>query len=187
MLSYFDLRKGTKFIFRGEPYEVLEFKQVTKAQDVAVAKTKIKNLITGKVLEVNFHQSDTFEEAEIEKVQIKFIYSHRDKYFFSLVDDPSKRFELKKEQIGDQAEFLKPNLILEGLKFEGRIINVKLPIKVNLKVIETPPALRGERAQSGTKQAILETGTKINVPPFIQPGDIIEVNTETGEYVKRVE
>jgi len=187
MISYFDLRKGTKFIWNGQPYEVLDFQQVTKAQDMVVAKTKIKNLITGKVLEVNFHQSDTFEEAEIEKVQIKFIYSHRDKYCFALLDDPSKRFELKREQIGDQADFLKPNLILEGLKFEGKIINVKLPIKVQLKVIEAPPGVKGDRSQSGTKQVVLETGAKINAPLFVEVGDIIEVNTEKREYVRRVE
>jgi len=187
MLSYFDLRKGVRFILDSIPYEVLDFKQVGKAQDVVVAKVKVKNLITGQVLEKTFHQSDTFEEAEIEKVPVKFIFSKRGKYHFCEVENPRVRFELEEQKIGEGVKFLKPGLILEGLKFEGKIINVSLPIKVRLKVIEAPPSVKGERAESKTKQVVLETGAKINVPAFVEKGDIVEVNTETGEYVRRVE
>lgn len=187
MLSYFDLRKGVRFIYQGEPWEVLDFKQVGKAQDVVVAKVKIKNLISGKIIEKNFHQNETFEEAEIEKVPLKFIFSKRGKYYFCEKDDPSKRFELDEEKIGTASKFLKPQMIIDGLKFEGKIINISLPIKVTLKVIEAPPGIKGNREQSGTKQVILETGAKINVPLFIEAGDIIEVNTETEEYIRRVE
>lgn len=187
MLTYFDLRKGVRFIFEGQPYEVLDFKQIGKAQDVVVAKVKIKNLISGKVIEKNFHQDDTFEEAEIEKVAVKFVFSKRGKYNFCEIENPSKRFELEEEKIGQGAKFLKPGLVLEGLKFEEKIINVALPIKVQLKVIEAPPGIKGGREQPGTKQVVLETGAKINVPLFIEAGDIIELNTETGEYVRRIE
>ena len=187
MLSYFELRKGVRFVLDGQPYEVLDFRQVGKAQDVVVARVKVKNLITGQVLEKTFHQSDTFEEAEIEKVPVKFVFSKREKYHFCEAENPRIRFELDERKIGENVKFLKPGMILEGLKFEGKIINVSLPIKVRLKVIEAPPTLKGERAQSGTKQVILETGAKINVPVFIERGDIIEINTETGEYVRRVE
>lgn len=187
MLSYFDLRKGVKFILDGQPYEVLEFKQIGKAQDVVVAKTKIKNLITGKVIEKNFHQDEVFEEAEISKVEVKFLYFHREKFGFCEISNPKNRFELTKEQIGEGAKFLKQNQILTGLKFKGKIINVNLPIKIQLKVIEAPPGIKGDRAQAGTKMAVLETGAKINVPLFVEAGDIIEVNTETGEYVRRIE
>lgn len=187
MLTYFDLRKGVRFILDGEPWEVLDFKQIGKAQDVVVARVKIKNLISGKVIEKNFHQDDTFEEAEIEKVPVKFIFSKRGKYHFCEEKNPSKRFEIEEEKIGEGAKFLKPGLVVSGLKFEGKIINISLPIKVQLKVIEAPPGLKGERSQPGTKQVILETGAKINVPLFIETGDTIEVNTETGEYVRRIE
>jgi elongation factor P len=187
MLTYFDLRKGIRFILEGQPYEVLDFKQIGKAQDVVVARVKIKNLINGKIIERNFHQDDTFEEAEIEKIKVKFIFQKRGKYNFCELENPSKRFELEEERIGESAKFLKPGMILDGLKFEGKVINVVLPIKVQLKVIEAPPGVKGERAQAGTKQITLETGAKINVPLFIEAGDIIEVNTETGEYVRRVE
>ena len=187
MLSYFDLRKGVKFILEDQPYEVLDFQQVYKAQDAVVARTKIRNLITGKVLDKTFHQGDTFEEAELEKIEIKFLYNHRGKFGFCEAKNPRIRFELEEEQIGQGAKFLKPNHILTGIKFEEKIINIALPVKVHLKVVEAPPGLRGERAQAGTKPITLETGAMINAPLFIETDDIIEVNTETGQYVRRVE
>lgn len=187
MLSYFDLRKGTQFILDDQPYEVLEFQQMRKAQDVTVAQTKIKNLITGKVIEKNFHLGETFQEAELEKVPVKFIYSHRGKFIFSEKENPKNRFELTEEQIGSGAKFLKPNQELIAIKFQGKIINIVLPIKVQLKVIEAPPGLKGGRAQPGNKMVTLETGAQINVPLFIEQGDVIEINTETQEYVRRVE
>lgn len=175
------------FILEGEPHVVLDFKQIGKAQDVVVAKVKVKNLINGKVLEKTFHQSDVFEEAEIEKIPVKFVFAKRGKYHFCEQNNPSVRFELDEEKIGEGVKFLKPGMILDGLKFQNKIINVSLPIKVHLKVIETTPGIKAGREQPGTKPAVLETGAKINVPLFIEPGDIIEVNTETGEYVKRIE
>ena len=187
MLSYFDLRKGVQFVYEGQPYEVLEFQQIYKAQDMVVARTKIRNLINGKVLKRTFHQDDKFEEAELEKIEVKFLYSRRGKFCFCELQNPSKRFELEEEQIGEGAKFLKSNQVLSGIKFQDRIINIVLPIKVQLQVTEAPPGVKGERAQAGTKPAILETGATINVPLFIEQGDIIELNTETGEYVRRVE
>lgn len=187
MLSYFDLRKGIKFILEGQPYEVLEFQQIYKGRGSAVTKTKIRNLITGQVLEKTFHQSDTFEEADLNKFEVKFLYSHRGKFYFSKTKNPAERFELKEEQIGEGGKFLKPQQILTGIKFQEKIINVVLPIKVQLKVIEAPPGVKGDRAQAGTKIVTLETDAKINVPLFIEENDIIEINTETGQYVKRIE
>lgn len=187
MLSYFDLRKGVRFILEGQPYEVLEFQQMYKAQDMAVARTKIRNLITGKVLEKTFRQSDTFEEAELEKIEVKFLYSNRGRFCFCEAQNPGNRFELTEEQIGKGAKFLKANQVLTGTKFQEKIINVVLPIKVQLKVIESPPGVKGERAQPGTKPVVLETGATISVPLFVETDDIIEVNTETCQYVKRVE
>lgn len=187
MLTYFDLRKGVQFTYEGQPYEVLEFQQVYKAQDMVVARTKIKSLINGKVLEKTFHQDDTFDEAELEKIEIKFLYNHRGEFWFSEAKNSADRFELEEEKIGSGKEFLKPNQILTGIKFQGKFINIVLPIKVQLRVTEAPPGIKGDRAQGGTKTVTLETGAQINTPLFIEEGDIIEVNTETGEYVRRVE
>lgn len=186
MISYSDLKKGVKIILNNQPYEIVESSFLFKGRGHSVLQTKIKNLISGDIISRTFHPSEVFEEAEISKIEIKFLYSHRDRYFFSKKENSTERFDLTAEQIGQQRKFLKPNQILEGIIFKDKVVNIILPIKINLKVIEAPPGIKGERAQSGTKPVTLETGTVINVPLFIEIGDIIEINTETGEYVKRV-
>lgn len=187
MLTHTDLRKGARFLLEGQPYEVLEANPMKKAQRRVVIQTRIKNLITSAVFEKNFHQGDTFEEAELTKFDTKFLYKHRERFFFCETNNPAKRFDLNQEQIGPGAQFLKPNQIAQGFIFQNKIISISLPIKVQLKVIEAPPGTRGDRAQGGTKPVILETGAKINVPLFIETGDLIELNTETGEYTRRIE
>jgi len=186
MLTHTDLKKGVRIILDEEPYEILEARPLKKAQRRVVIQTKIKNLVSGNVFERNFHQGDVFEEVEIEKFEAKFLYSHLDRYFFCKKDNPEKRFDLSQDKIGFGSQFLKPNQIVEALKFKDKVINISLPIKVQLKVIEAPPGLKGERAQPGTKIVILETGAKISAPLFIEEGDIIEINTETGEYARRI-
>ena len=185
MLTHTDLKKGVRIILDGEPYEILEASPMKKAQRRPVIQSRIKNLITNNVLERNFHQGDTFEEAKLTNLKVKFLYSHRDRYFFDH-KETSKRFDLSSGQIGTQAKFLKPNLIVETLIFNKKVIYISLPIKIQLKVTEAPPGIKGDRAQGGTKIVTLETGAKINTPLFIEQGDIVEVNTETGEYVQRI-
>lgn len=187
MLNYFDLRKGIKFVLEGQPYEVLEFQQMYKAQDMVVAKTKIKNLITGNVMEKNFHKGDSFDEVEMEKIEVKFLYNHRGKFGFCEAGNPSQRFELEEGQIGFAAKFLKPNQVVSGIKFQDKVVNIVLPIKVQLRVTEAPPGVKGERAQAGTKIVTLESGAQINTPLFVERDNIVEVNTETGGYVRKIE
>lgn len=187
MLSYSDLRKGARILIDGEPYEVLEASPMKKAQRRVTIKTKMRNLLNGSALERTFHQGDVFDEAELIKFPAKFLYGHRDKYFFVEEKDPSKRFEMTAEQIGDAGKFLKPNQIVDAFIFNEKIVSIALPIKVILKVTEAPPGLKGDRAQAGTKAATLESGAQINVPLFIDEGDLIEINTETSEYVRRIE
>ena len=186
MLTHNDLKKGTRIIFGGEPYEVLESQPMKKAQRRVVIQARIRNLISGNVLSQNFHQGDIFEEAEVSKMEVKFLYSNRGQYFFSEKENPAKRFSLESDQIGRQAQFLKQNQIVEAIVFEKKVINVSLPIKIELKVTEAPPGEKGSRAQSGTKNVTLETGAKINTPLFIEVGDIVEINTDTGDYVRRI-
>jgi|SRR3989338_7491362 len=186
MLTHNDLKKGVRIILEGDPYEVLESNSLKKAQRRPVIQTKIKNLINGNVFERNFQQGDVFEEAELIKLKSKFLYSHRDRYFFCEEDNPSKRFDLSSEQIGEQTKFLKPNQNMEVLVFESKIINILLPIKIQLRVKESPPGVKGDRAQGGNKTVTLETGVQADVPLFVEEGDIIEINTETGEYVRRL-
>lgn len=186
MLTHTDLKKGTQFILDGSPWEVLSAEAMKMAQRRPVIQSKIKNLIDGKVQERNFQQGDMFDEADLQKKDIKFLYQSKGQYWFCEPKDPSKRFFFTEEQIGNQAKYLKSNEIVTGIVFDEKIINFKLPIKVELKVKESAPGIKGDRAQGGTKEAVLESGATIQVPLFIEQGDTIEVNTETGEYVRRV-
>ncbi len=187
MLSYFDLRKGTIFLYRGKPFEVLDFRQTFKGRGSAVANVKIRNIISGQVLEKTFHQGETFDEADIKKIKAIFIYAHRGKYVFSEKENPKNRFEFTSDELAEKANFLIPNLEVEILKFEGEAVGINLPVKIRLRVVEAPPSLRRERAQSPKKKIKLETGLEIDAPSFIKEGDVVEVNTETKEYVKKIE
>jgi elongation factor P len=186
MLTHADLKKGARVLIDGQPHEVLDSNAMKKAQRRVVMQTKIKNLITGTISERNFHQGDMFNEAELGKFEIKFLYSHREKFVFCNANDSSKRFELTAEQIGSAIRYMKPNQVIEAITFEDKIVNISLPIKVELKVKQSDPGIRGDRAQGGTKTAILETGVEVQVPLFVQEGDTIEINTEKNEYVRRI-
>lgn len=186
MLTHTDLKKGTQFIYENQPWEVVDALLVKMAQRRPVVQTKMKNLIDGRFQEKNFQQGDMFDEADLIKKNIKFLYATKGQYFFCEENDPSKRFSFTQEQIGKKGKFFKPNSLVEGIIFNEKIINVVAPIKVALKVKESAPGVKGDRAQGGTKEAVLESGAVIQVPLFIEEGDVIEINTELEEYVKRV-
>ncbi|MBU2545096.1 elongation factor P [Patescibacteria group bacterium] len=187
LTPYSELRKGSRIIYNSQPYEIVEASAMFKARGSSVLQARLKNLITGNIIPQTFRGSDSFEEAELSKLKAKFVYSHKDKYVFSESDNSSKRFELSKDQIGDIAKFLKSNQEVEALIFNEEIINISLPVKISLKVSQAPPGTKGDRAQSGNKLVTLETGAEINAPLFIQQDDIIEINTEKSEYVRRIE
>ncbi len=187
MLSYTELKKGVVFVYEGQPYEVIESGFLRMQQRKAVVQTKIRNLITGKVLDRNWQASDEFEEADIEKKTFSFLYAHRDQYWFADPKNPKDRMALTADVLGEGAKFAKANTPVEVMLFNDKIIKAKLPIKMEFKVIEAPPTIRGNTAQGGSKIVTLEGGATISTPLFINEGDIIRVNTETGEYVERVE
>lgn len=186
MLDSSELKKGTRIIYKDQPYEILESQAMFKGRGSSTLQVKLKNMITGNVIPESFRGSDSFEEADLTKMKAKFIYANKDKYVFSEENNPSKRFELTEDQIGNIAKYLKNNQIVEGLIFEEEIINISIPVKVTLKINEAPPGIKGDRATSGTKVAILETGAEVNVPLFVEQDDVIEINTETNEYVRRI-
>ncbi|MDI6733910.1 MAG: elongation factor P [Patescibacteria group bacterium] len=189
MLSYNELKMGTIFTKNEDPnpYEVLEYAFIRMQQRKPVAQLKIKNLISGKVQDFTAHQNDNFYETEIETAPVNFIYHSKGQYWFHKKDNSKNRFFLTDEIVGDAGQFLKQNTEVKSFRFNDKIINIELPIKMDLKVIEAPPAIRGDTAQGGTKSVILETGSKINVPLFINEGDVVRINTFTKEYVERVE
>jgi len=175
-----------------QPYEVLESNFLRMQQRKAVVQAKIRNLATGKVLDRNFQPSDKLEEIELEKKSAVFIYQRslpdgRQEFWFHEEGNPKNRFSLPVEIVGTAANFLKPNTVINSVSFNDKVIKVTMPIKMDLKVTEAPPSIKGNTAQGGTKVVALETGAKISVPLFINTDDIIRVNTDTGEYVERVE
>lgn len=186
-LSVNELKPKMFFIYEKQPYVVLETHHLKMQQRRPVVQTRMRNIINGKVLERNFAQSDVFEEADISREKVKFLYAHREQYWFENDNDRPNRFELGEDIMGDSIKFLKPNTIIDAILFDGKIINIELPVKMDFKVIEAPPAVRGDTAQGGVKQVKIETGASVNVPLFINQDDIIRINTENGEYTERVE
>lgn len=187
MLSINDLTAGLYIVYEDMPYQVLEARHLHIGRGGSSIQTKLKNLKTGQVLARNFKPSDQFLEADIEKKNVKYLYSHRDEYWFCEEKNQTIRFKLSEDQLSDVIHFLKPNTVVEALNFKGAILNITLPIKMDFKVTEAPPAIRGNTAQGGTKTVIIETGASISAPLFINEEDIIRINTVTGEYVERIE
>ncbi len=191
MLEYNEIRPGKYIVYNNEPFEVIEYHVARTQQRKPQNQTKLRNLLSGRVVSVSFHASDKVREADISKRPIKFIYANRGEYVFSEVNDPSKRFSLEESLIGAQAKFLKGNTVVDALTFtdddeESKIIGIKLPIKIELKVKDAPPAIKGNTASGGGKQVTLETGAVVSVPLFVEEGDVVRINTETGEYTERV-
>ena len=171
----------------GEPYIVLEYNFLRMQQRKPTVQTKLKNLITGKITAKSFQGSDAYPEAEIEKQPIVFLYENKDEFWFCEKNNPKNRFQLKEDILGGQGKFLKPNTEVLAYKFREKVINIELPVKIDYKVVEAPPSYKGNTATSGSKTVKLENGLAINVPMFINEGDVVRLNTETGEYVERAE
>ncbi len=187
MLNYNEITVRKYIDLDGQPHEVVSSQVSRKQANKPVNKTKIKSLLSGKVTEKVFHVSDKAMEADIETHAIKYLYNNRGEYWFCEKDNPSKRFKLPKEIVGNMGNFIKENSLVDATLFNEKIVGMKIPIKVELRVSEAPPAVKGNTATGATKQVILETGTIVNAPLFINEGDIISINTETGEYTARVE
>lgn len=187
MVSINDLKNTDIIIIDGNPFSVMSVKHQHIGRGGATVTLKTKSLKTGQLFERNYKSNEEFKEGEIEKSAVKFLYHHRNEYWFGEINNPKNRFELDETILGDSKDYLKANLEVVALKFEGEIFNVELPIKVDYKVIEAPPAVRGNTSQGGTKIAIIESGAKVTVPLFVSEGDIIRVNTSTGEYYERAE
>lgn len=187
MLSLSDLKPGVFFVADGDPWQVLESTFVKMAQRTGHVEAKIRNLRTGNVLTRSFKQSDRVEEAEISRARVDFIYTHRNKYVFTFPEDIKKRFELDAEHLGDNRWYLVPELQVHALMFDDQILGIELPPKVDLKVTEATPWIKGDTASGGTKTVTVETGLTVKVPHFITQNSVVRVNTKTGEYVERVE
>lgn len=187
VLSYNEITLKKVILHEGEPYLVVASHVFRKQQRKPVNITKLKGLKTGRVLEVTFHQNETVEEADMETRTVTYIYRKPGEYWFHTAGKPAERFTLSEDLVGDQGRFLKERTDLDAIVFDDEVIGLKFPIKVELKVKEAMEAVKGNTSSGALKEVTLETGATIMAPMFINTGDIISINTETGDYSERVE
>lgn len=187
ILSYNEIVQKKVIIFNDEPCLVLSCHVFRKQQRKPVNITKLKGLKSARLYEQTFHVSETVEEADLENRQVVFIYRKGSEYWFHIAGKPAERFALTEDFIGDQGKFLKDRSEVQALVFDDEIIGIKYPIKAELKVTEAMPAVKGNTSSSALKQVTVETGATVMVPMFINEGDIISVNTESGDYSERME
>jgi elongation factor P len=192
MLDYNEIVPRKYIIHDDEPYEVLTSHVFRKQMRKPVNATKLRNLITGRVVEVSFQATDKVDEADMRKTPVKFIYETKGEYWFHYEGKPADRFTIKTDVLGDTVKWIRANDTYNAVVFTDdddneQIIGLAIPVKMDLKVKEAAPAVKGNTAQGASKTVVLENGTEINVPLFINEGDIVRVNTDTGEYYERVE
>ncbi|MEK9148327.1 MAG: elongation factor P [Patescibacteria group bacterium] len=186
MLTINDLKNKMIILIDGAPYQVLEVKHLHMGRGGSSIQTRIKNLLTDQVFSRNFKPADTFREANVEKRELAYLYAHRGEYFFAPKDKPANRLNVRADQIGEIKLWLKAGTIVSAFFLNDKLVGINTPIKVDLEVAEAPPGVKGDTVSGATKTVTLETGAKIQTPLFVDTGDIVRINTETGEYVERV-
>ena len=185
-INFSDLSRNMVIELDGQPWQVMDYERHKMQQRAPVTRIKMKNLLSGAVVERTFQRYDTdFTIAEIDNRETQYLYTDG-RYFYFLDQETFDQYELTKDLLGDTLNYLKENMMVEMVFYKGSPINISLPTHVELEVTETPPAFRGDTAQGGNKPATLETGLRINVPMFITPGTIVKVDTRTGQYTERV-
>lgn len=187
VLSYNEILPKTIINYNGEPYEVLSSHIFRMQMRKPVNQTRLRHLVSGKVIEISFHQNETMTEAEVENIQAQYLYTNRGESWFAEIGNPKNRFFFPEDDVHDKVQWLVQNAQVDVLTYEGKPMTVKIPVKVELEVKDAPPAVKGNTVSGGSKIATLITGAKINVPLFINTGDILRINTDSGEYTERVE
>ena len=180
-----DLRNGTTFELDNQVFRVVEFQHVKPGKGAAFVRTKIKNVITGAVIERTFNPSEKLQGAEIEKKEMQYLYEDGGLYYF-MDNETYEQIPLNKEQLGDSLKYIKENMTVKILSFKGKVFAVEPPMFVELEVTYTEPGFSGNTTTTSGKPAKLENGLEISVPLFIEIGDIIRIDTRTGEYMERV-
>ncbi len=185
-INFSDLSRNMVIELDGQPWQVMDYERHKMQQRAPVTRIKLKNLLSGAVVERTFQRYDTdFTVAAIDNRETQYLYTDGTYYYF-LDQETFDQYELTREQLGAALDYLKENMLAEMVFYKGSPINVNLPTHVELEVVDTPPAFRGDTAQGGNKPATLETGLRINVPMFITPGTVVRVDTRNGQYTERV-
>jgi elongation factor P len=185
-INFGDLSRGLVIELDGQPWQVMDYERHKMQQRAPVTRIKMKNLLSGAVVERTFQRYDTeFSIADMDNRPTQYLYTDGEFYYF-LDQETFDQYELTKQLLGDNLGYLKENMMVEVVFYNGTAIDINLPTHVELEISETPPSFRGDTAQGGNKPATLETGLRINVPMFITPGTIVRVDTRTGAYTERV-
>ena len=184
MISAGDFRNGVCFEMDSQVYQVVEFQHVKPGKGAAFVRTKIKNVETGAVVERTFNPNEKMPAAHLETARMAFLYESDGMYTF-MDNETYEQTELNKEQLGDALNYLKENMEVAIQSFKGRVIGVTLPNSVDLAVTECEPSVKGNTATGATKMATVETGYVVRVPLFINEGDVLRIDTRTGNYIER--
>ena len=184
MISAGDFRNGLCFEMDGQVYQVVEFQHVKPGKGAAFVRTKYKNVKTGSVVERSFNPNEKFEQAQLERRDMQYIYADGDLYYFMDVDT-YEQTPIHSDKIGDGTKFLKEEMICKVVSYKGDIFQVELPITVELEITECEPGVRGDTTNHANKYATLETGAVVKVPLSVNQGEKIRVDTRTGEYLER--
>ena len=184
MISAGDFRNGVTFEWDGKVMQVIEFQHVKPGKGSAFVRTKYRNVKTGSVVERTFNPNEKFEQAQLERNDMQFIYADGDLYYFMDQNTYEQR-PISASSIGENIKFLKEELICKFLSYKGEIFGVELPITVELRITECEPGVKGDTANNASKNAVLETGATVKVPLFVNQDEVIRVDTRTGEYLER--
>ncbi|HHX17846.1 MAG TPA: elongation factor P [Clostridium sp.] len=185
MISAGDFRNGVTFEMDGGIFQVIEFLHVKPGKGAAFVRTKLKNIVTGATIEKTFNPTDKMPKAHIERKDMQYLYNDGSLYYFMDIEN-YEQIPLGNDIIGDSFKFIKENEIVKLLSHKGNVFGVEPPNFVELEVIETEPGFKGDTATGATKPATVETGAIIKVPLFVDKGDVIRIDTRTGEYMERV-
>ena len=185
MISAGDFRNGITLEIEGNVYQIMEFQHVKPGKGAAFVRTKIKNVMSGGVVERTFRPTEKFPAARIDRVDMQYLYSDGDLFHFIDVNT-YEQVALNQEAIGDALKFVKENEMVKICSYNGNVFSVEPPLFVELEITDTEPGFKGDTAQGATKPAVVETGATVYVPLFVDQGDKIKIDTRTGEYLSRV-
>ncbi|MCG3174923.1 MAG: Elongation factor P [Myxococcota bacterium] len=180
-----DFRKGLKIEINGQPYDIVEFQHVKPGKGNAFTRTRIKNLLTGNTLEMTFKSGEKVGKPDLANREMQYLYVQDGNYYF-MDNENYEQIFVPREVLGEAADFMQENILVQVLIYNGKPIAVELPVFVILKVVQTDPGFKGDTATNASKPATLETGAKINVPLFVNEGDVLKIDTRSWEYVERV-
>ncbi len=185
MISAGDFRNGITIEFEGNVYQIMEFQHVKPGKGAAFVRTKLKNIINGGVVEKTFRPTEKCPQARIDRKDMQYLYADGDLYNF-MDTETYDQIALNSDTVGDALKFVKENEMVKVCSYNGNVFAIEPPLFVELQITDTEPGFKGDTATGATKPAIVETGAKVMVPLFVDQGEVIKIDTRTGEYLSRV-